>query len=168
MSPKLLLARLAYWLLSFKENPHEVFNRIGVEKEDHILEIGCAIGFHTFPLADLAEEGHIYAVDISEEFIDFLEKKRKKKGYENITPICEDAEKIGLKNEKLDKVVCFRTIHDMQNPEKALENWLSHLRSGSLLLYRDPEISIDSIIEYSEEELVEVDEIEDVHLFRKK
>ncbi len=168
MSAKVLLARIIYWFAGLKEDPHELFSRIGVEKDDEILEMGCAIGFHTFPLADLAEDGKVYAVDISEEFIDYMERKSKNEGYENIVPLCEDAEEIGLENEDLDKIVCFDTLHELEDPGNGLRDMLDHLRSNGLFLYRDPEISVEKILEYSERDLVYVEEIKRTHVFKKK
>ncbi len=168
MSAKVLLARIIYWFAGLKEDPHELFSRIGVEKDDEILDIGCAIGFHTFHLADLAEDGKVYAVDISEEFIDYMEKKSKDGCYENIVPLCEDAEEIGLEYKDLDKIVCFDTLHELEDPENGLREMLDHLRSNGLFLYRDPEISAETVLEYSEGKLVELFETKSVHVFKKE
>jgi hypothetical protein len=53
MSLKLILARLLYYWKALFENPVELFNRIGVGSTDHILKIGCAIGYHTTALAQV-------------------------------------------------------------------------------------------------------------------
>jgi cyclopropane fatty-acyl-phospholipid synthase-like methyltransferase len=63
MSLKLILARLLYWWKALFENPVELFNRIGVESTDHVLEIGCAIGYHATALAQIASKGTVIAVD---------------------------------------------------------------------------------------------------------
>lgn len=167
MSAKVLLARILYWFTGLKEDPYELFSRIGVEEDDDILELGCAIGFHTFALADLAEDGKIYAVDISEEFITYIERKSKNEGYRNIVPICEDAEEIGLENKDLDKTVCFDTLHHLDDPEKGLREILDHLEPSGLFLYRDPELSAETVLEYSEGKLVELFETKKVHVFKK-
>jgi len=168
MSLKIAIAKILYKFIGFREDPHELFRESGVDPDDHILEIGSTIGFHTFPLAEIADNGKVYAVDISEEAIEHLKKKREKKGSDNIVPICGDAADLKLKNKELDKIVCFDTLHDIEDPKKALNNWLKHLKSGGLFLYRDPEISSDKISEYSNQELSKSDELLDVKVFKKE
>jgi len=94
--------------------------KLEVDSDDNILEIGYAIGFHTFQLADLAKDGEIYAVDISEDAVDYLKKKRGKDD-RNITPICKDARHVDLQNKEFDKIVCFDTLHDLYAPKKSIE-----------------------------------------------
>ena len=139
-----------------------------MDLDDDILEIGCAIGFHTFPLADLAEDGEAYTVDISEDAIDYIKKKRREKDYQNITPICEDARELDLQNKEFDKIVCFDTLHDLDAPKKALNRWLKRLKNGGLFLYRDPEIDPDTILDSSTKKLSKIDEIEGVTVFEKE
>jgi len=43
--------RLIYWLKGLSEDPVALFRELGVGESGNILEIGCAIGYHTIPLA---------------------------------------------------------------------------------------------------------------------
>jgi len=38
MSPKAQRAKLLYWFIGFKEDPHELFNKVGVNSNNDILE----------------------------------------------------------------------------------------------------------------------------------
>ncbi len=52
--------------------------------------------------------------------------------------------------------------------KKALNQWLNHFKNGRLLLYRDPEIDPETILDYSTKKLSKIDEIEGVTVFEKE
>lgn len=52
---KLVIARLLYWLKGLFEDPVDLFEALGVESSDRILEIGCATGYHTTNKEKIAE-----------------------------------------------------------------------------------------------------------------
>jgi SAM-dependent methyltransferase len=133
---KLLLARVIYWLKGLSESPAELFKALGVEKTDQILEIGCAIGYHTLPLARIASEGQVYAVDVWEEALAHLD--RRAGSLDNVEVICRSGDAVEFPPGSLDKVVCFDTLHELDDPEQALRRWVGFLRPGGKLLYRDP------------------------------
>lgn len=166
MRLKVLLARLLYWFISLKEDPKKIFTGLEMSSNDEVLEIGCAIGYHTFPLADIAEDGHVYAVDISEDLVEYA-KKRKNENNQNLTFICEDAENLSLKNKNFDKIVCFNTLHDLDSPRDAIQNWLDHLKTDGLFLFKDAEISPEGIVNYSDEKLSKVKKQNEIQVLKK-
>lgn len=162
MSIKVKIANLMYWFKGLHEDPVELFKNLNIESSDDILEIGCATGFYTEALSKVADKGKIYAVDISEDFTSYV----KKNSDDNVETICRSAEKINFADDSVDKIVCFNTLHELTDAEEALEVWSGILKQEGKFLYRDPEISAKDIIELSEGDLKEVDEVENVHSFR--
>jgi len=165
MSLKRGIVRLIYWLKSFSENPVELFRALGIEESDSILEIGCAIGYHTFALAQIAVKGKgkIYAVDIWEEGLAHL--KDRLQPDQHVEPILSSAGTVELPPSSLDKVVCFNTLHEVPNPDKALEKWTAFLKRGGEFLYLDPEIPPEKIQPLSKERLHHVRTVRGVHVF---
>jgi len=149
MSGRFLLARLLYWLKGLSEDPVELFTVLGVESSDRVLEIGCAIGYHTLALAQIASQGKVYAVDVWEEGLAYL-RARADPGW-NVETICCSAEAVGLPAASLDKVVCFNTLHHVPDPERAVERWVESLKQGGQVLYRDLEISPERIQAFSKD-----------------
>ena len=143
MSGMLLIARLLYRLKGLLEDPEGLFSALGVETSDRILEIGCAIGYHTLALAQIASQGKVYAVDIWEEGLAHLRARIDSR--EHVETICCSAEEMELPARSLDKVVCFNTLHEVPDPQRAVERWVELLKPGGQVFYRDPEISLDGI-----------------------
>ncbi len=161
MSLKLMVMRTMYGMKGFSEDPLELFVVLGVEHSDRILEIGCAIGYHTVPLARIAFKGQVYAVDIWEEGLSYL----KRKNLSNVEIICGSGESIDMPPSSLDKIVCFDTLHEVSDPAKAIETWTQFLKKGGNFFYRDPEISPESIHVFSKDNLHYVDTIKGVSVF---
>ncbi len=162
MSIKVKVANLMYWFKGLHEDPVELFKNLNIKSSDAILEIGCATGFYTEALSQVADNGKIYAVDISKDFISYV----KKNSDDNVETICRSAEKINFADKSVDKIVCFNTLHELPDAEEALKVWSMILKKDGRFLYRDPEISAKDILEMSEGELKEVDEVENVHIFK--
>lgn len=145
---KLLAARALYWLKGLFENPAELFNALGVESDDRILEVGCATGYHTLPLARIASEGRVYAVDVWEEGLAHLE--RRAAPFDNVDVMRRSAGDVEWPDASLDKVVCFDTLHELGEPGEALKQWARLLKQDGELLYRDPIIPPERIGPLSE------------------
>jgi ubiquinone/menaquinone biosynthesis C-methylase UbiE len=160
---KLLLARVLYGCKALFEDPVELFQALGVQSGDQVLEIGCAIGYHTFALARLASPGRVCAVDIWEEAIACL-RSRIRPG-QNIEAICRRAEAVELPAGSLDKVVCLDTLHDLPGPELAVQRWAGFLKEGGKLYYRDPLIPWERIAAFSEGRLRHTGEIQGIQVF---
>ena len=163
---KLLIARFLYWLKGLSEDPVEMFKALAVKEGDRILEIGCATGYHTMPLAAIASYGRVYAVDIWEEGLAHL--KRTAPLAKNIEVICQCATAVDLTNSSLDKIVCLDTLHDIPDPELAVKRWVAFLKEGGRLLYRDAVIPTERIPAYSDGKLLPMGTAKGVHIFTRQ
>ncbi|MEA3439320.1 MAG: class I SAM-dependent methyltransferase [Chloroflexota bacterium] len=163
---KLLIVRLLYWLKGLFEDPNELLKALGVEEGDRVLEIGCAIGYHTMPLAAIASNGKVYAIEIWEEGLAHL--KRTVESAKNIDVICQSAEAVDLINSSLDKIVCLDTLHDIPDREMAVKRWMAYLKEGGRLLYRDSVIPAEKIPACSEGKLLPMGTTKGVHIFTRQ
>jgi ubiquinone/menaquinone biosynthesis C-methylase UbiE len=163
---RLRIVRLLYWLKGLFECPIELFQELGVGSRDRILEIGCAIGYHTLPLAKIASKGRVYAVDIWEEGLAFL--RHTARLIENIEIIYKSGEAVDLPPSSIDKVICFDTLHDIPESDTAIDKWTGFLREGGMLFYRDPIIPPERIPPLSGGKLHEVKKIKGITIFARE
>jgi ubiquinone/menaquinone biosynthesis C-methylase UbiE len=160
---RLLIVRILYRLKGYFENPIGLFRELGVMSSDRILEIGCAIGYHTLPLAKIASNGRIYAVDIWDEGLALL--RHRTSSIENIEIICQSGEAVDLAPSSFDKVVCFDTLHDIPESETAIVKWMGLLKKQGMLFYRDPMIPPERIPSLSSGKLRLVKNIKGISVF---
>ncbi len=163
MSFKLIVIRAVYWLRGLFKNPVNLFETLGVEIDDEILEIGCAIGYHTFALARLAHSGKIFAVDISEEYLAHL--KSKIQSEDNIQIIHCNAEAVAFPSYSLDKVMCFDTLHDIPDPEQVVLRWADFLKKEGKFCFCDPVIRPEQIDAFSKGKLRQVATVQGITVF---
>jgi SAM-dependent methyltransferase len=163
---KLAVVRLVYWIKGLFQDPVELFRDLGVQNDDRILEIGCALGYHTLALARVASNGKIYAVDVWEQGLVYLEKSAGSDG--QIETICRAAEAVEFPRGSLDKIVCFDTLHEVPGFEEAVERWAAFLRAGGAFFYRDPTIPPDRVPQLSRGLLHYTSVIEGIHVFIRR
>jgi len=79
------------------EDPLKRLTEIGLKEGMTFLDVGCTLGFCSFPAASMVrEKGLVYALDINSDFTEYISHKAKKKGIENIKSIAADAQNTGL------------------------------------------------------------------------
>ena len=145
------------------EHPVALFQAVGLERDDRILEVGCAIAYPTLPLARIASEGKAIAVDVWEEGLAYLAHRAASVG--SIEVIHRNGDAVDLDAGSLDKVVCFDTLHELESPEEALKTWPRFLKEEGRLLYRDPEIPPEEIEPLSDGRSRHAGLVRDVDIF---
>jgi ubiquinone/menaquinone biosynthesis C-methylase UbiE len=65
-----------------------------------IADIGAGVGFYSIPFAKKAEK--VYAVDISQDMLDYLNNKLEKGQIENVKTILSTEEKIDISDDSVD------------------------------------------------------------------
>ena len=160
---KLSLVRLIYWLKGRIENPIELFRALGIRTNESILEIGCAIGYHTIILANIVIQGKIIAVDIWEEGLEFLEKRIKDFPNIEIQKVCGDS--IDVPSSSIYKIICFDTLHEIPNHDRAIKKWITVLKEGGKFIFRDPEVGPTQIEEISNNKLIITGIIDNIYVF---
>ncbi|WP_424354826.1 class I SAM-dependent methyltransferase [Methanobacterium sp. MBAC-LM] len=98
-----------------------LLEKIKLEPEDTVLDIGCGSGNITIPLAREAKK--VTGVDISKKMLHLLEKDAFENGLNNITPLNRRLEDVLLNKdiEPHDVVVASRSLNGVYNIKQILE-----------------------------------------------
>lgn len=80
-------------------------SKLQLEDDSVILDVGSGTGSISIECALIAKEGKVYAVEVSEEGIELIEKNMSKFQVDNIVPICGMAPRAFDKIEKVDRVI---------------------------------------------------------------
>jgi len=110
-----------------KNKPDKVIESIGLKSGDVIADIGSGGGYFTLRFAEIVgKEGKVYAVDTDEKLLEFIRKKAKQKGLENIITVSVK-DKLKLPEKSLDYVFMRNVTHHIStriNYFKELKNFL--------------------------------------------
>ncbi len=128
-----------------EENTTRLLANMAIHTGDTIADIGAGSGYHVFKMAQIAQKGHIYAVDIQEEMLVEIRRKKKKEDVNNITTIKGGEKSVKLAENSLDKVLLVDVYHELAFPIEMMASIRKALRpNGKLFLieYRGEDDSV--------------------------
>jgi ubiquinone/menaquinone biosynthesis C-methylase UbiE len=96
---------------------------------DRVLEVGSGPGFVSLVLADrVRPSGVVYAVDVSDEALAYLERLQAERGVSNIKRFVADAATLELPNVRADATLISMVLHHADDPPAILRNVARLLR----------------------------------------
>jgi len=112
-----------------------------------VADIGAGSGYYTFRIAPKVPEGKVYAVEIQDEAIQYLQNRTKELGFSNVVPILGAEQTPNLPANSIDLVIMVDVYHELEYPQEMLNAIKESLKpDGKILLieYRgeDPEVAI--------------------------
>ena len=112
-----------------------------------VADIGAGSGYYTFRIAPKVPEGKVYAVEIQDEAIQYLQNRTKELGFSNVVPILGAEQTPNLPANSIDLVIMVDVYHELEYPQEMLTAIKESLKpDGKILLieYRgeDPEVAI--------------------------
>jgi len=137
---------------------------------DIVLDYGCGPGSFTIAAAEtVGSSGKVYAADINSLAIKKVKKAALKKGLNNIETILTDGN-TGLGDNSIDVVICFDTIHHVDDQESLLREFHRVLKPNSTLSLDDHHMEEHEIIsKITDQGLFELaDKKEKLYLFTKR
>ena len=103
-----------------------------------LADIGAGTGFLTRMFARaVAEKGTVWAVDISDEFIEHIKKSAREEGLSNIRAFVCDQDDTKLPPDSVDLVFMADTYHHFEFPAKTMASVYRALRKGGQLIVID-------------------------------
>lgn len=102
--------------------PFDTLKKAGLQEGDVMADIGCGIGYFTFPAAEIVgSEGLIYAMDISPEMLEDVEKKVSEQGSLNIRAIQTTENDFKVKENTVTYAFISNVLHELKNSANFLK-----------------------------------------------
>lgn len=142
-----------------EENVSQLIKNMKIQKTDVIADIGAGSGYHTFRMAEIAQEGLIYAVDIQEEMLMSIEQTKTQRKTNNIKTILGSEKSVNLPKNSIDKLLMVDVYHEFSFPVEMMSSIEQALKSTGriyLIEYRaeDPKVPIKKLHKMSEKQAV--------------
>lgn len=123
------------------ENPMTILGPL-VTPGATVIDVGCAMGFHTLDLARLVgPEGHVVCVDIQQKMLDGLMKRARRKGLDgNLEPRLCTQQSLGIGDLAggVKLVTLFNVVHETPYPERFIAECAKTLQPRGRLLIVEP------------------------------
>jgi ubiquinone/menaquinone biosynthesis C-methylase UbiE len=130
-----------------EENTQLAIDKIDVPTNGAIGDIGAGTGYYTFKLAPKVPHGKVYAVEIQDEMIAALNKRKKKSNNKNVEVIKGSVTSPNLPANAIDLAIMVDVYHELEYPVEMLASIKNSLKKdGRLLLIEykgeDPAVAI--------------------------
>ena len=130
-----------------EENTNLAIKRLPVNRNSIVADVGAGSGFYTFRIAKRVPEGKVYAVEIQEGAIKYLQEKSKSLKLNNVQVVKGSAQSPGLPDSSIDLLIMVDVYHELEYPREFLQSIKQALRpDGKLLLLEykaeDPAVRI--------------------------
>lgn len=133
-----------------EENTDLAIKQIKLPPDAVIADIGAGTGYYTFKLAPKVPQGKVYAVEVQDEMIEYLDNNKKKFNSTNVEVVKGGSTSPNLPDNSVDLVIMVDVYHELQYPHEMLLAISKSLKSnGKILLieYRgeDPCVHIKAL-----------------------
>lgn len=116
-----------------EENTTTLLSNMDIQPNDVIADIGAGSGYHVFKMVKLAYEGQIYAVDIQDEMLEAIQKKKESLGTLNLKTVKGGEQSVNLKANFVDKILMVDVYHEFNFPLEMLASIHKALRKNGKL-----------------------------------
>lgn len=111
-----------------------VMDVLKITEGKNVADIGAGSGWFTTRAAKrVGEKGKVFAVEINQEYIDYINNRAKKENFTNIQTILGTEDNPKLTENSVDAVLILKTYHEIGQPIKVLENVRKSLRKNALV-----------------------------------
>ena len=111
---------------------NRVMDILGITSGKSVADIGAGSGWFTVRAAKrVGAPGTVYAVDISQDAIQHIQKRIDSEGIHNVKPVLSHPDDPGLPPRRVDAVLLLKTYHEIERPVTLLQNLRQSLNPGA-------------------------------------
>jgi predicted methyltransferase len=120
------------------QHSKEIVAACGLKPGVDVADIGAGTGLHTRPIArKVCPGGKVYAVEITQPFLEQIEKTCREEGIENVVCVHSQVGSTELDPGSIDVAFLCDTYHHFEYPYKMLDSIHAALRPGGRLIIVD-------------------------------
>ncbi len=110
-----------------------VMDILNIKDKQTVADIGAGSGWFTVRAAKRTVTGTVYAVEINQDYIDYINKRAKKEKLLNIKTILGKPNDPLLASNSIDSVILLKTYHEIAEPIALMKSVRKSLKSNGLV-----------------------------------
>ncbi len=133
-----------------EEGTQEILRQLHLSSNSVVADIGAGTGYYTFKMAKAIPAGKVLAVEIQNDFIQYLKNVVDKQHIANVQVIEGEEKSPNLPANSIDLAIMVDVYHELEFPVEMLQAIFLSLKPGGRLLLleykkEDPEIPIKEL-----------------------
>ncbi len=133
-----------------EENTALAISKMPLTANSVVADIGAGTGYYTFRIAKKVPQGKVFAVEVQDEFVTYLNRTKKENGQQNVQVVKGTETSPNLPDASVDLAFMVDVYHELLYPHEVLQALRKALKPGGKLLlleYRaeDPAIEIKEL-----------------------
>ena len=117
-----------------EENTKLAIEKMELSPESVVADIGAGTGYYTFAIARKVSRGKVYAVEIQDEMIKYLTKKKTATGVTNVDIVKGTIKSPNLPENSIDLAIMVDVYHELGFPHEMLQAIEKSLKSNGAIL----------------------------------
>ena len=114
-------------------SPKRLINRLGIQEDSVVLEVGSGPGFFSVPIAKKLIRGKLVLADIQPEMLEYAKKRLTKRGLTNVDFYTCDGTAFDLPDDYFDAVFLVTVIGEVANKREYMAEFFRMLKPGGIL-----------------------------------
>ncbi len=111
-----------------------VMDELKITENKSVADIGAGSGWFTTRAAKrVGAKGKVFAIEINQEYINYINERAKRENFSNIQTILGTEDDPKLPKDSIDAALILKTYHEIGQPVKVLERLKSSLKKDALL-----------------------------------
>ncbi len=99
-----------------KNKPDEVLKALDLQQGQKVADVGAGGGYFALRFAEtVGTEGRVLAVDVNQNFLEFIQNSAKEKGLVNVETVRTPKENASLPEKQLDLIFMRNVCHHLTN-----------------------------------------------------
>jgi ubiquinone/menaquinone biosynthesis C-methylase UbiE len=128
-----------------EENTELAIEKMNLSPNSVVADIGAGTGYYTFKIAKKVTLGKVYAVDIQDEMIRYLQQKKEETNAKNVEIIKGTLQSVNLPEKSIDLAIMVDVYHELEFPHETLESIRKSLKDDGALLLLEYRLEDSSI-----------------------
>ena len=120
------------------QKPNDVLDALALKPGEVVADIGAGSGYFTVRFSNaLKESGKVYAVDVSQDMIDYMNRRFQETNARNVTTVMAAADDPRLPDASVDRIFICDTWHHIENRSQYITRLKRALRAGGQIIMID-------------------------------
>src|SRR5205085_11525271 len=116
------------------EHTNLIIESIHLTPSSVVADVGAGTGYYTFRIASRVPQGKVFAIEIQDELIEILNKKKRDSAVENVQVIKADSLHTNLPRKEIDVAILVDVYHELSYPREVIQSVRESLKADGRLI----------------------------------